>query len=70
MGVSLSEAVLRVDGYRNWRQRTGKNIALSMLDFEGEVSVNDPTRLADAVYRGVGPAKAFGCGLLLLRRLR
>lgn len=69
-GITLNEAVLRVDGYRNWRQRGGKGIALSTLDFEGELTVADSVRLIEALLRGVGPAKAFGCGLLLLRRLR
>ena len=69
-GIALNETALRVDGYRNWRQRGGKEIALSTLDFEGELTVTDSARLVAALLRGIGPAKAFGCGLLLLRRLR
>lgn len=70
IGVVLNEAALRVDGYRNWRQRRDKDITLSTLDFEGELTVMDSVRLVAALQRGIGPAKAFGCGLLLLRRLR
>ena len=37
--------------------------------FEGVLCVKDPNRLADLLENGIGPAKAFGCGLLLVRRL-
>lgn len=38
---------------------------LSVL-FEGLLEVTDPQRFADKVARGIGPAKAFGFGLLSL----
>jgi CRISPR system Cascade subunit CasE len=56
-------------GYRTWRQRGGKGIALSTLDFEGGLAVTDPERLRVVLLAGIGPAKAFGCGLLLVRRM-
>lgn len=37
--------------------------------FEGELRVSNPDRLTTLLENGVGPAKAFGCGLLLVRRL-
>ena len=36
--------------------------------FEGVLHVRDPDRLAALLENGIGPAKAFGCGLLLVRR--
>jgi CRISPR system Cascade subunit CasE len=69
LGVKLNDTGLRVDGYHTWRQRTGRGIALSTLDYEGELTVVDPDRFLNALFNGIGPAKAFGCGLLLLRRL-
>lgn len=45
--------------------RAGKVVPLS---FEGVLRVEDPARLVALLKRGVGPAKAFGCGLLLVRR--
>lgn len=36
--------------------------------FEGVLHVRDPDRLTALLENGVGPAKAFGCGLLLVRR--
>jgi CRISPR system Cascade subunit CasE len=58
-----------VDGYRSWRQRGGKGIALSTLDFEGHLTVANAEIFRTALFSGIGPAKAFGCGLLLVRRV-
>ncbi|MHB1203297.1 MAG: type I-E CRISPR-associated protein Cas6/Cse3/CasE [Acidithiobacillus sp.] len=69
LGVQFGDADLRVDGYRTWQQRNGKGIALSTLDFEGHFRIIDPTRFLNALLGGIGPAKAFGCGLLLVRRV-
>ncbi|WP_123105240.1 type I-E CRISPR-associated protein Cas6/Cse3/CasE [Acidithiobacillus sulfuriphilus] len=69
LGVQCGDADLRVDGYRTWRQRNGKGIALSTLDFEGHFRVIDSSRFLNALIGGIGPAKAFGCGLLLVRRI-
>lgn len=37
--------------------------------FDGVLKVNDPEKLIAAVHRGIGPAKAFGFGLLSLAPL-
>jgi len=39
------------------------------LDLQGRIQVSDPEQLTAALYRGLGRSKAFGCGLLLVRRL-
>jgi len=36
------------------------------VEFLGELTVNDPARFRDAVAAGIGSAKAFGFGLLVL----
>ena len=33
------------------------------------LTVSDPLAFAVALAGGIGPAKAFGCGLLLVRRV-
>ncbi len=38
------------------------------LDFEGVLRVVDPARLVEAVAQGFGSSRAYGCGLMLLRR--
>ncbi len=69
LGARFDEHELRVNGYRNWRQRTGKGITLSTLDYEGTLTVTDADRFVAELFKGIGPAKAFGCGLLLVRRI-
>ena len=41
---------------------------MSNLDFEGQLEVTDPVVFLEKVKAGFGPQKAFGCGLMLLRR--
>jgi CRISPR system Cascade subunit CasE len=44
-------------------------ITFSTVDFSGELPVIDPIALAVALRDGIGHSKAFGCGLMLVRRL-
>ncbi|MBK5911020.1 type I-E CRISPR-associated protein Cas6/Cse3/CasE [Rhodothalassium salexigens] len=59
----------RVDGYRQHviERRGRRRAVLSSLDFEGLLRITDPQAFAAALRHGIGPAKAFGCGLLLVR---
>ncbi len=65
-----AQAAVRVDGYRQHRiTRRGETpIRFSTMEFEGVLEVSDPAVFLDTVMRGFGPQKAFGCGLMLLRR--
>lgn len=64
-------SALRVDGYQQHRLRGkgGRPIRFSTLTFDGELEVTDPEQCLLALQKGIGPAKAFGCGLLLVRRV-
>jgi CRISPR system Cascade subunit CasE len=46
--------------------RTGGPVTVEAVRFEGLMVVKDAVRLAYATRTGIGPAKAFGCGLLSL----
>ena len=61
-----SEILLHVPMYFRKGKRAGKLVTCT---FEGVLRVNEPERLTRLLENGVGPAKAFGCGLLLVRRL-
>jgi CRISPR system Cascade subunit CasE len=64
---------LRADGYRQQRWHKpgkGQPITLSTVDFTGLLRVVDPQVFTERLFQGIGPAKSFGCGLLLVRRLR
>ena len=63
---------VRVDGYRQHQFRKARReqrIRLSTLDFNGLLTVLDAEQLRHTLFTGVGPAKGFGCGLLLVRRV-
>ena len=62
---------LQIDGYRQhrvFRKQGQKPVQYSSLDFEGELTVTDPARFLEALYRGFGSARSYGCGLMLIRR--
>jgi CRISPR system Cascade subunit CasE len=57
------------------RDATARNakqlpIRFSVLDLEGELEVADPAIFLAAIAAGFGRARAFGCGLMLIRRGR
>jgi len=61
---------LQVDAYE--QSKAGKrdhNISFSTVDFSGELLVTNPELFQQALFNGIGHAKAFGCGLLLVRRI-
>ena len=70
-GFEIRAADIVVDGYDQHRiSRTGsmRPMLYSTLDFEGVLTVSDPAALVSAIIRGFGGAKAYGCGLMLIRR--
>jgi CRISPR system Cascade subunit CasE len=50
-------------------REAGRPVArMGILDFEGELEVRDPVRFIEALANGFGRGKAFGNGLMLIRR--
>ena len=47
----------------------GKKSGFSSVDFLGDLKVTDVEKFTKALFGGIGRAKAFGCGLLLIRRI-
>lgn len=47
----------------------GIKSGFSSVDFTGELEVADVVELTKALFEGVGRSKAFGCGLMLVRRV-
>lgn len=73
-GARLPDASepLRVDGYEQVRLDRGSGqrpVRFSVLDFDGVLEVVEPNAFLAAVRHGFGKAKAFGCGLMLIRRV-
>ncbi len=71
LGVHFARDLCSASGYRQIRISRGgaKPISFSVIDYEGVLEVTDPDLLTRALMRGVGKARAYGCGLLLLRPL-
>ena len=70
-GFAVRANGVRVDGYvqhRISRKGSGPSMLYSTLDFQGVLTVGDPDSLLPAIARGFGAAKAYGCGLMLIRR--
>ncbi len=71
-GFAVEEDLVWADGYRQHRFRKGakgREVQLSTLDFAGILTVTEPEAFTTALFQGVGPAKGFGCGLLMIRRV-
>jgi CRISPR system Cascade subunit CasE len=70
-GFAFSPGKVQVEGYQRHRatKKGGKKpIRYSTLDFTGLLTVAEPDLFQQTLTKGMGPAKAFGCGLLLVRR--
>ena len=71
-GFTFESDLVTADGYeqhRSVKRGGGKLISFSTLDFGGMLTVTDASAFEQALFNGIGPAKAFGCGLMLVRRV-
>lgn len=68
-GFTPDEAVA-VDGYETIRipRDNAPPARFGRLDFEGTLTVDDPASFLTRLALGFGHARAFGCGLMLIRR--
>ena len=58
-------AVVSLPGYRGPRKGQPQ---FGILDLTGQIEITDPAAFLVALAAGFGRAKAFGCGLMLIRR--
>ncbi len=49
------------------KPREAGAVTISTLDLQGMLTVTDPAAFAALLVQGLGPAKGFGCGLMLVR---
>jgi CRISPR system Cascade subunit CasE len=73
LGCDIDYKDLWVDGYRQHRlfkRNRHQPINFSTLDFTGILTVDEPNIFVkECLFTGIGPAKGFGCGLMLVRRV-
>jgi CRISPR system Cascade subunit CasE len=69
-GFDFDEDGVAVDGYEPLTIRGGAKDALrlSVLEFDGILTVREPDRFLAKLASGFGRGKSFGLGLMLLRR--
>ena len=61
---------LRLEGYRPERfaRQGGKFGTLGVFDLKGALTITEPNLFLARLRQGLGRGKAFGCGLMLIRR--
>lgn len=66
LGFSLDESTIATPGYIYWSKSSakGEGVRLRSVLYEGALTVLDPHAFRNAIESGIGPAKAFGFGLL------
>ena len=69
-GFEVRTEDVRIDGYQQHRvlRKSAPPMSFATLDYEGMLVVRDPAALLAGIARGFGAAKAYGCGLMLIRR--
>ncbi|MCL7462695.1 type I-E CRISPR-associated protein Cas6/Cse3/CasE [Pseudomonas sp. NW5] len=65
-GFAVLGALVTASERLNCQRKHSLGIVLQRVCFEGHLQVRDCDALAGALLGGIGPAKAFGCGLLSL----
>jgi len=68
-GLADSLIVSRYQQHRVSARKHEKQLMFSSVDYSGMAEVTDPNALRKTLLEGIGRSKAFGCGLLLVRRL-
>jgi CRISPR system Cascade subunit CasE len=69
-GFSVDPGRLYIDRYERVRipREDARAVVFSTLTFQGLLTVIEPTRFLECILRGFGAAKAYGCGLMLIRQ--
>jgi CRISPR system Cascade subunit CasE len=70
-GFSINDTAVGIDAYQphtSGRKKGKKEIRYSTMDFQGTLEVVNVEAFEKTLMEGIGKAKAFGCGLLLIRK--
>ncbi|KGK41710.1 hypothetical protein LH51_12630 [Nitrincola sp. A-D6] len=54
---------------RTYKKTERQPISYSSVDYEGILTIRDPEIFLSQLTAGIGRAKSFGCGLMLIRRV-
>lgn len=67
-GFAVDRDSLVVESHAQHHEKRGGELRFTSVDLAGQLTVTDPAALQRILLQGLGRAKAFGCGLLLVRR--
>jgi CRISPR system Cascade subunit CasE len=70
-GFFIDHSHIRADGYRQrvvYKSKSTSPIRFSTLDIGGVLTVIEPGLFVKALYKGIGPAKGFGCGMMMVKK--
>ena len=71
LGFDFADGDIRVDGYmptRIYGRKHGTPVQITTVDVHGRLTVADPPAFRKMLFEGIGHAKGFGCGLMLIKR--
>ncbi|MBW2598874.1 MAG: type I-E CRISPR-associated protein Cas6/Cse3/CasE [Deltaproteobacteria bacterium] len=71
-GFSIDHNHVRSDGYRQhvvYKRKSTSPIRFSTLDIGGVLTVIEPELFVKTLYKGIGPAKGFGCGMMMVKKI-
>jgi CRISPR system Cascade subunit CasE len=72
-GFSISKNSIVVEGYQTHKihkPKSENDITMKTIDYSGILEVTDPELFKESLYCGVGAARGFGCGLMLIKPIR
>ncbi|MCX2865653.1 type I-E CRISPR-associated protein Cas6/Cse3/CasE [Paucibacter sp. PLA-PC-4] len=69
LGFELQRETVLVEAHQQNRERADQSLSFTTVDIAGRLTVTDASAFIQALRSGIGSARAFGCGLLLIRRL-
>ena len=71
-GFTINPEHLNINSYlqhRFFKRKAGKPILMSTVDYNGILKVINAGMMKKTLFEGIGKAKAFGCGLLLIKKI-
>jgi CRISPR system Cascade subunit CasE len=70
-GFQVNNLIVENHQFHKVRKPKDPNLRqFASIDFHGQIKVTDPQQFIDtALFFGLGRSKAFGCGLMLIRRV-
>jgi CRISPR system Cascade subunit CasE len=71
-GFSIDTSKISAGSYlkhRYYKKKSENEISFSSIDFSGILTVTDTETFINALYKGIGHAKGFGCGMMMVRKL-